>query len=100
MDTEKYIPNPIDTSDIVLSPDLQLLAEVMAKNVHEVWAFNRMKEGWQFGYNRDDEHKLNPCLVPYEDLSEEEKAYDRNTAMETLKLIIRLGFKISVAPEE
>ena len=43
---------------------------------------------------RDDEKKTHPCLVPYEELPEIEKDYDRNTAIGTLKLIQALGFDI------
>lgn len=84
---EKYVPQPLDTSDVILPEELQPLVEQMAKNVHEVWAENRMKQGWTYGEERDDVLKTHPCLVPYETLPEEEKAYDRNTALGTLKLI-------------
>lgn len=53
-----------------------------------------MSEGWTYGPVRDDEKKETPCLVPYAELSEGEKAYDRNTALETLKLIVALGYDI------
>ena len=39
--------------------------------------------------------KTNPCLIPYKDLSESEKEYDRQTAVETLKVILFLGYRIS-----
>ena len=91
---KKYIPNPIDTSDIQLPEELNSLLEAMAKNVHEVWAETRIKQGWKYGEQRNDELKTHPCLVPYEDLPEEEKEYDRNTSRGTLKLIMKLGFKI------
>ena len=89
-----FKPDPIDTKDIVLSPELQELTEKIAQSVHNVWAKNRIDEGWKYGKNRDDVKKETPCLVPYEDLPEEEKDYDRNTALETLKAIISLGYKI------
>ena len=54
----------------------------------------RLEEGWVYGEKRNDDLKTNPCLVPYEELPEEEKAYDRNTAMETLKLIVKLGYRL------
>ena len=92
---QKYKPQPIDTSDIILPGNLMALAEELAKNVHEVWAETRIKQGWKFGEQRNDELKTHPCLVPYEDLPEEEKEYDRNTSIGTLKLIMKLGFKIS-----
>lgn len=91
----QYTPQPIDTKDIVLPEELKALAEVIAKNVHEVWSENRMKEGWRYGEKRDDTKKLHPGLVDYEQLSETEKDYDRRTSQETLKLILKLGFKIS-----
>ena len=91
---EKYIPQPVDTSDIKLGKELEVLVEAMAKNVHEVWAATRIEQGWSYGSERNDEKKLHPCLIPYEDLPESEKEYDRNTAVETLKLIKKLGFEI------
>ena len=95
MNTDKYIPQPIDTSDVVLPEELEQLVEEMSKNVHEVWAETRINQGWTYGEQRNDELKTHPCLVPYEELSEEEKVYDRNTSVSTLKLILKLGFKIS-----
>lgn len=92
---KQYIPNPVDTTDVALPDELQELVEEMAKNVHEVWAQSRISQGWTYGPERNDELKHHPCLVPYEELSEIEKAYDRDTSVETLKLILKLGFKIT-----
>lgn len=89
-----YIPQPIDTKDVVLPKELSSLAEEIAKNVHEVWSEGRMKDGWTYGEERNDAEKHHPCLVPYEELTETEKEYDRKTSQETLKLIIKLGFRI------
>lgn len=89
-----YTPSPVDTSDVQLPEELMALAEAISKNVHEVWAQNRMKEGWIYGPVRDDQKRQTPCLIPYERLPEEEKAYDRNTALATLKFIVAQGFKI------
>lgn len=89
-----YIPNPIDTTDVVLPERLLALTEQIAENVHEVWARQRISEGWVYGPERSTEHKTTPCLVPYSELPEVEKAYDRNTALETLKLITKLGYEI------
>ena len=94
MKTKKYIPQPIDTTDVVLPRELEMLVEQMSRNVHEVWAETRIKQGWTYGEQRNDERKTHPCLVPYEELPECEKEYDRNTSVETLKLIMKLGFKI------
>lgn len=90
-----YSPKPIDTSSIKLTDDLMELRELIAKNVHDVWASQRINEGWTYGEKKDSDLKQTPLLVPYEKLSESEKEYDRNTAYETLKLIIKFGYKIS-----
>ena len=90
-----YTPNLVDTTDIQLDDSLLELTEKLAENVHEVWSKGRIEQGWKYGKKRDDAKKETPCLVPYAELSEEEKDYDRNTARETLKLIIKLGYKIS-----
>lgn len=95
MNKKEYIPQPIDTSDVKLPEDLELLVEQMSKNVHEVWAETRIRQGWTYGEQRNDELKTHPCLIPYEELPEEEKEYDRNTSIGTLKLILKLGFTIS-----
>ena len=92
--TNNYTPSPVDTANIQLPEELMALAEAISKNVHEVWAQNRMNEGWTYGPVRDDQKRQTPCLVPYEDLPEEEKASDRNTALATLKFIVAKGFEI------
>ena len=95
MKKKQYTPNPINTSDIQLPEELNSLLEAMAKNVHEIWAQERINQGWTYGEKRNDVLKQHPCLIAYEDLPDEEKVYDRNTSIETLKLILKLGFKIS-----
>ena len=89
-----YTTNPIDTSDVELPEDLLQLKEKIAENVHEVWSVGRMAEGWTYGEVKDLEKKTTPQLVSYSELPEEEKDFDRNTAFETLKLIIKLGYTI------
>ena len=89
-----YIPKPVDTHNVMLPDDLIELTEQIAENVHENWAASRISEGWTYGECRDDDNKTTPCLVPYSELSESEKEYDRNTAIQTLKLIVALGYKI------
>jgi len=95
MNKKMYKPQPIDTSDVNLPIELEILVEEMSKNVHEVWAETRVSQGWTYGEQRNDELKTHPCLIPYEELPESEKEYDRNTSIGTLKLIMKLGFKIS-----
>lgn len=94
-DTKIFIPQPIDTSDIELPKELMPLIEQISKNVHDVWAESRLKQGWKYGEHRDEKLKTHSCLIPYEDLPEEEKNYDRSTSIGTLKLILKLGFNIT-----
>ena len=89
-----YTPAPLDTRDIELPKELDKLIEEMARNVHDVWAQGRIAEGWTYGEQRDDKRKTHPCLMPYEELPDAEREYDRQTAVQTLKLILKLGFKI------
>jgi len=96
MNSSNYKPAPLDTSQIKLPDSLLDLTEQLARNTHEVWAKQRMDEGWKYGEKRDDKLKEHPGLVPYEMLSETEKEYDRKTAMETLKMIYSLNFTISL----
>lgn len=95
MKRRDYRPRPMDTSQVRLPREMEELTEKLARNAHEVWAQQRMADGWRWGEVRDDARKLHPCLVPYEELPESEKIYDRATAMETVKAILGLGFRIS-----
>lgn len=89
-----YRPKPIDTGDITLSEDLLQLSELLAENTHAVWAAGRLRDGWRYGPCWDQQSKTTPCLVPYAQLPEREKDYDRNTALQTIKLLLRLGYRI------
>lgn len=89
-----YQPKPLDTSTIDLPEGLQSLTEKLAENTHENWAQLRIKEGWKYGDQRDDDKKTHPDLVPYHQLSDSEKEYDRMTAMETVKAIVALGYRV------
>ena len=94
MTNTPYTPHPIDTTDVELSEELLQLVEMLAENTHEVWSKGRMEEGWTYGPVRNDELKQHPCLIPYSELPESEKEYDRNTSLETLKTIQKLGWTI------
>jgi hypothetical protein len=89
-----FRPEPIDTSGVELTDDIRELTEMLAENTHNVWARERMAQGWRYGPTRDDVKKEHPGLVPYDDLPESEKDHDRITTLETLKLIMRLGYRI------
>ena len=89
-----YKPAPVDLSSIQLPEGLLELREEIAKNAHEVWAEGRMREGWTYGPERNDALKQHPDLVPYEELTDAEREYDRATAINSIKLLLKLGYKI------
>ena len=93
-----YVPKPIDTAGVELPPEIAGLAERLAEHAHDVWARERIAQGWTHGPQRDDAAKRSPCLVAYNELPDSEKVYDRNAAMQTLKAILKLGYRISKAP--
>lgn len=90
----EYEPHPIDLSDVLLDDNLLELTEAIAENAHEVWARERKGEGWRFGPERDDRLRTTPDMVPYSDLPESEKEYDRKIAFDTLRLARKLGFRL------
>lgn len=93
-DLDEYIPHPLDLSDVELSAEFDELREAIAENAHEVWAAARQAEGWKYGATRNDELKQHPDMLPYNRLPESEKEYDRLMAMNTIKLLKKLGWEI------
>ena len=91
---DEYVPHPINVDNIPLDGDLEELQEAIAENVHDVWAEARIKEGWTYGKERDDEKLKHPDLIPYTVLPDSEKEYDRLMAFNTIKLVKKLGFDI------
>lgn len=89
-----YQPKPLDTTNIKVEESLMELIELLARNNHENWAKQRIEEGWTAGSRRDDIKKEHPCLIPYEDLPESEKNYDRISSIEIIKAILSLGYSI------
>jgi hypothetical protein len=89
-----YQPSPIDTTRIELPEDLLQLTERLAENSHDIWAIQRQGDGWTWGPQRDDAGKKHPCLVPYAELPESEKEYDRKLALGTLRAILALGYQV------
>lgn len=94
MINNNYIPKPIDTSDVTIPEGLDTLIEQLARNVHEVWAYGRISEGWTYGPELNGDLKQHPCLVDYDDLPDSEKEYDRRTAIGTLCMILKFGWTL------
>ena len=90
-----YRPEPVETAGIELDASIDPLIELLARNVHDLWAQERLAQGWTYGPARDDSRKQHPCLVPYEQLPESEKIYDRSVAVGTLKAIAALGYQVT-----
>ena len=97
---QNYHPQPIDTAAVQLPQAVEELTELLARNAHEVWAQSRLADGWRWGPERNDERKEHPCLISYEELPESEKDFDRAIAIETLKMIVALGFRLVPADQE
>ena len=93
--TKSYPPNPINSDDVILHKEIEELVESLAEQVHENGSLERINDGWMYGSQRNDEKKTTPCLIPYNELPDSEKEYDRITAIQTLKFILKQGFKIS-----
>ena len=90
-----YEPTPINTSGIELPASLDPLIEKLSAHNHDIWAQGRIAEGWTWGEKRDDAARKHPDLVPYAQLPEGEKQYDRNSVLESLKAIVALGYQIT-----
>ncbi|QDU23033.1 RyR domain-containing protein [Urbifossiella limnaea] len=90
-----YTPRPLDTSAVALTPDVLALTERLAAHAHDVWALGRLAQGWRYGPARDDVAKTHPSLVPYAELSESEKEFDRQTALGALRALLALGYTIT-----
>lgn len=96
MDSE-YIPRPLDTSGVQLEDPLLELTELLARHAHDVWALQRINDGWKWGPTRCDTTRTHPCLIPYEELPEAEKSYDRQVALGTIKAVVASGYRIVIA---
>jgi hypothetical protein len=90
----EYRPKPLCTDHVDLDDELLKLVELLAENAHDLWAHQRIQDGWTFGPERCDESRRHPCLVPYSELPDTEKVYDRNAVLGTLRAILALGFVV------
>lgn len=94
-----YVPQPLDLNNVELPEELRPLVLSIAENVHEVWAKQRMDQGWTYAAARNDAEKTHPDLKPFSELSPEEAAYDVSTAEATIKQVLACGWKL-VPPEK
>ncbi|XP_053366812.1 ryanodine receptor 2 [Clarias gariepinus] len=94
-----FTPTPVDTSQIVLPPHLERIREKLAENIHELWVMNKIELGWTYGVVRDDNKRQHPCLVEFSKLPEQERSYNLQMSLETLKTLLALGCHVGVADE-
>jgi len=94
LDDEKV---PFDASHTALSKEISELGEVLARNAHESWVKLRLAHGWSLRPDRNDSRKEHPGLVPFDELPESEKEYARQTALETIKTLLALGYTIQAS---
>ncbi|XP_067470582.1 ryanodine receptor 3-like isoform X7 [Thunnus thynnus] len=95
-----YKPTPLDLSDIKLTPSQELLVDKLAENAHNVWAKDRIKQGWTYGIQQDLKSKRNPRLVPYALLDERTKKSNRDSLREAIRTLIGYGYNIEPSDQE
>lgn len=95
-DAKTYHPKLLDLMHVELPEGFEKLREAIAENAHDRWALERQSEGWTYGAKRDDSKLETPDMVPYAQLPESEKQYDRIMAEDTIKLLLALGCKIEM----
>jgi hypothetical protein len=92
--TSTTSPRRWTPSGVRLTDELTRLVEVLAENAHDTWAEDRFARGWSYGPHRDDSGQLHPGLVPYADLSEDEKDIDRDIVVATVRALLALGYEV------
>ena len=70
------------------------IVEYLAKREHDDWVDERIASGWTYGEVKDTEKKVSPYIVPYEDLTEEIKDYDRDAIRNIPKLAYMIGMAV------
>uniref|UniRef100_A0A3B5LUF7 Uncharacterized protein n=1 Tax=Xiphophorus couchianus TaxID=32473 RepID=A0A3B5LUF7_9TELE len=100
MMSNSYKPSPLDLSDIKLTPGQELLVDKLAENAHNVWAKDRIKQGWTYGIQQDLKSKRNPRLVPYVLLDERTKKSNRDSLREAIRTMIGYGYNIEPSDQE
>ncbi|XP_072436665.1 ryanodine receptor 2 isoform X1 [Chiloscyllium punctatum] len=95
-----FTPTPVGTSQIVLPPHLDRVREKLAENIHELWVMNKIELGWTYGPIRDDNKRQHPCLVEFSKLPEQERNYNLQMSLETLKTLMALGCHVGIADDQ
>lgn len=91
-----FVPKPVDTTSIQLPGYIEQVRDKLAENIHEMWAMNKIEQGWTYSERRDDLRLHHPCLTSFEKLPPSEKRYDATLALQTLKTVLALGYHITL----
>ncbi|CAN0250954.1 unnamed protein product [Lampetra fluviatilis] len=97
---DAFTPVPVDTTQIVLPPNLERIRDKLAENIHELWATTKIEIGWTYATARDDNRRLHPCLVDFHKLPEPERNYNLQMSTETLKTLLALGCHVGMGDEQ
>lgn len=58
---------------------------------HEEWRKLKVEQGWTWGPEKDPERRTHPCLVPYSDLTPEQRDKDQLFLMIVTALTVNTG---------
>uniref|UniRef100_A0A3Q3G2B0 Ryanodine receptor 2b (cardiac) n=1 Tax=Labrus bergylta TaxID=56723 RepID=A0A3Q3G2B0_9LABR len=89
-----YQPAPLDLRQVFLSPAHEELVNLLAENDHNVWARERIKQGWTYGAQQDVKAKRSPYLVPYSLLDERRRRVSMESLKETVCTLLAYGYSL------
>uniref|UniRef100_A0A665TV22 Ryanodine receptor 3 n=1 Tax=Echeneis naucrates TaxID=173247 RepID=A0A665TV22_ECHNA len=95
-----YKPAPLELSDVKLNSGQEVLVDKLAENAHNVWAKDRIKQGWTYGIQQDIKSRRNPRLVPYALLDERTKKSNRDSLREAIRTMVGYGYDIDPPDQE
>ena len=68
--------------------------EQMAEMEHGRWNVERLRDGWRCGKPKDENLKRHPCIVPWSELPEDIKPFDRNAVKLFPAILVKAGYEI------
>uniref|UniRef100_A0A8B9LR02 Ryanodine receptor 2b (cardiac) n=1 Tax=Astyanax mexicanus TaxID=7994 RepID=A0A8B9LR02_ASTMX len=94
-----FTPTPVDTSQLVLPPQLEIIRERLAENLHELWLLDKIEQGWTHGPVRDDSKKVHPGLAEFSKLPEQERQSNLQATENTIRTLLALGAHIGLSED-
>jgi hypothetical protein len=71
--------------------------EELARAEHDRWCSDLRRHGWRWGPAKDATRRLHPNLVPWSELSEDDRDKDREPIRALPRMLARVGFAIERA---